>query len=218
MSQASALFIFFFCPSSLLFQRRPGLSILPSIVFPDATRRWVRFFLWFPWLQGTGCWLLNTILCSPMLLWSAGTSSSPEDSPEPAPFSSPSDTSSSSAFPCTATCRITAVTLSSLPSRCPSTLSISLIVSQTSWRSFASTLHWPWAPSSGLCSCLSCSCSFWMHSVQPPLRCSLFLWNFLFLFYSFLFDRLGLPSAWLPSFPPSWPWWVLLCRSSGRSP
>ena len=96
-----------------------------------------------------------------MLLWSAGVSNSSEDSPEPAPLSSSSDTFRSSAFPCTATCRITAVTLSSLPSRCPSTLSISLIVSQPSWRSFASTLHWPWAPSSGLWSCLPCGCSTW---------------------------------------------------------
>ena len=149
-----------------------------------------------------------------MLLWSAGVSNSSEDSPEPAPFSSSSYTLSSSAFPCTATCRITAVTLSSLPSRCPSTLSISLIVSQPSRR-----------PSTGLgrpprASGLVCPAAVLpgLHSARPPLRCSSFLWNFLFLFYTSLFDRLGLPSAWLLSFPPSWPWWVLLCRSSGRSP
>ncbi len=64
-------------------------------------------------------------------------------------------------------CRITAVTLSSLPSRCPSTLSISLIFSQPSWRSFPSTLLWPWAPSSDLCSCLVCGCFFWA-TLCPP--------------------------------------------------
>ena len=151
-----------------------------------------------------------------MLLWSAGVSNSSEDSPEPVPLSSSSDTFSSSAFPCTATCRITAVTLSSLPSRCPSTLSISLIVSQPSWRSFVSTLHWRPPRASGLVCPVAVLPG--LHSARPPLRCSSFLWNFLFLFCTSLFDRLGLPSAWLLSFPPSWPWWVLLCRSSGRSP
>jgi hypothetical protein len=157
---------------------------------------------------------MSTILCSSMLLCSAGTSSSPEDYPEPAPSASSSGITSSSAFPCTATCRITAVTLSSLPSKCPSTLSISLIVSQPSWMSFSG----PGCPPRVFALTLPAAASSGLRSARPPLRYSLFLGNFQFILYSSLFDHVGLPSAWLPSFPPSWPSWVLLCRSSERSP
>ncbi len=71
------------------------------------------------------------------------------------------------------------------------------------------------------------ACPFW-----NPSRSSR---NFLLLFFAFLFDRSGLPFAWLlsplqhaaasflfssfctrrcfpPSSSPTWPWWALLCR------